>query len=281
MMKVKEFVERLLDVAKNYKTLYVMGCFGAPMTAANKARYTQNHTYNKAAARVAMINAATADTFGFDCVCLIKGILWGWKGDASKVYGGAGYAVNGVPDIGADQMIGVCKEVSTDFSRIVPGAAVWLSGHIGVYIGDGLVVECSPKWANCVQITALGNVGTKAGYNARTWTKWGKLPYIDYTAEATEKPTEEPKEKPEESLRALIREVVVEVLEEMNPVYKDLADVPEYWKAAAEAMLNAGAINGGTSKEVNPTDLNIRRETFKAAVVALAYHDARERDSEK
>lgn len=277
MMKVKEFVERLLDVAENHVTLYVMGCFGAPMTPTNKARYTKNHSYNKAAARVAMINAASADTYGFDCVCLIKGILWGWNGDPSKTYGGAGYAVNGVPDIGADQMICVCSGVSTDFSGIVPGAAVWLSGHIGIYIGDGLVVECSPKWENGVQITALANLGTKAGYNARKWTKWGKLPYIDYTAEETP----EPAKKPEESLRALVREVVLEVLEELNPIYKDLADVPDYWKASAEAMLEAGAINGGTPEEVNPTDLNIRRETFKAAVVALAYHDAREKHSEK
>lgn len=224
-----------------------------------------------------MINAASADTFGFDCVCLIKGILWGWNGDASKIYGGAGYVVNGVPDLGADQMIRVCSEVSTDFSRIVPGAAVWLSGHIGIYVGDGLVVECSPKWENCVQITALANLGEKPGYNARKWTKWGKLPYIDYTAEATP----ESPEKPEEDLRAIVREVVLEVLEEIDPVYKDLADVPEYWKASAEAMLKTGAINGGTPKEVNPTDLNIRRETFKAAVVALAYHDAREREKEK
>ena len=76
-MKAKIFVDRLVDIAKNYKTFYVMGCFGAPMTAANKTRYTQNHEYNKAADRVAMINAASADTFGFDCVCLIKGVLWG------------------------------------------------------------------------------------------------------------------------------------------------------------------------------------------------------------
>ena len=77
-MKSKVLVDKAVDIAQHYKTLYVMGCFGAPMTAANKKRYTQNHSYNKAAARVAMINAATADTFGFDCVNLIKGILWGW-----------------------------------------------------------------------------------------------------------------------------------------------------------------------------------------------------------
>lgn len=70
MMKSKTFIEKLIDAAQNHKTLYVMGCFGAPMTAANKTRYTQNHKYNRQAARTAMIKAASADTFGFDCVCL-------------------------------------------------------------------------------------------------------------------------------------------------------------------------------------------------------------------
>ena len=27
----------------------------------------------------------------------------------------------------------------------------------------------------------MGNIGKKAGYNTRTWTKHGKLPYVDYT----------------------------------------------------------------------------------------------------
>lgn len=174
-----QLAARAKDVAQKYKTLYVMGCFGAPMNAANKKRYCANHTYNKAADRQAMINAASADTFGFDCVCLIKGLLWGWCGDATKTYGGAGYAVNGVPDIGADSMIGVCKDVSTDFSKIEVGEAVWCKGHIGIYIGGGLAVECTPAWKNCVQITACNC--TKSGYSRRNWTKHGKLPYVSYT----------------------------------------------------------------------------------------------------
>ena len=138
----KQLAEAALNVAKNYKTLYVMGCFGAPMTAANKKRYTKNNPYNTAADRVRMINAASADTFGFDCVCLIKGILWGWTGDKSKTYGGASYASNGVPDIGADTMIGKCQSVSTgNWGNMTPGEALWVPGHIGVYIGGGYVVE--------------------------------------------------------------------------------------------------------------------------------------------
>ena len=111
---------------------------------------------------------------------LIKGLLWGWTGDPSKTYGGARYASNGVPDIGEDEMIRRCAGVSADFSGIRPGAAVWMPGHIGIYIGDGLAVESSPKWANGAQITAVGDLGTVPGYNARTWKKWGLLPYVDY-----------------------------------------------------------------------------------------------------
>ena len=183
----KELVEACINATK-HKTLYIMGCFGAPMNTANKKRYTTNHSYNKKAERTAKINAASADTFGFDCVCLIKGLLWGWNGDASRTYGGASYAVNGVPDIGADSMIKVCKEASTDFSKIVPGEAVWMEGHIGVYIGDGMAVECTPEWDDCVQITAVHNIGTKTGYNGRKWTKHGKLPYVTYTEEVQTTP---------------------------------------------------------------------------------------------
>lgn len=179
-MTNKELAQKLKDIAENYKTLYVMGCFGAPMNDTNKKRYCNNHSYNQKEARTKMINAATADTFGFDCVCLIKGVLWGWSGDKNKTYGGATYASNGVPDIDADSMIKVCSDISTDFSTIEVGEAVWMSGHIGVYIGNGLAVECTPKWSNCVQITACNC--SKTGYNTRNWKKHGKLPYVEYIA---------------------------------------------------------------------------------------------------
>jgi hypothetical protein len=143
-----------------------------------------HHAYNRRATPKKAILAATADTFGFDCVCLIKGLLWGWSGDAGHTYGGAKYASNGVPDLGADQMFSQCRNASTDFSTIQVGEAVWMSGHIGIYIGDGLAVECTPTWKNCVQITAVHNIGKKSGYNGRKWTKHGKLPYVTYEENA-------------------------------------------------------------------------------------------------
>lgn len=183
-MKLNDFIEKLKR-AVNCKTLYVSGCFGAPMNSKNKQRYTNNNDYNRNPSRKQMINEASDDTFGFDCVCLIKGILWGWTGDTSKTYGGASYCSNGVPDVGARTMCQrYLQNVSTDFSKIEVGEAVWLDGypdsHIGVYIGNGQVIECSPAFDNCVQITYLRNIGYTDG-NSRKWTKHGFIPWVDYT----------------------------------------------------------------------------------------------------
>ena len=188
----KELAAACLDVAKNYKSLYVLGCFGWPMNDYNKQRAKNEYEYNRKVARAAKIDSASADTFGFDCVNLIKALLWGWCGDVNASYGGVKYNSNGVPDINDAMMIEACTDVTTDFSKIAVGEAVWLEGHIGVYVGDGLAVEATPIWKDGVQITAVHNIGTKSGYNGRYWTKHGKLPYVTYEAEP-EKPAEEKK----------------------------------------------------------------------------------------
>ena len=209
VMTAKKFASTAKDIAKNYKTLYIMGCFGAPMNKKNKLRYMDNCAYNRKPERRKMISQASADTFGFDCVCLIKGILWGWKGDTSATYGGAKYASNGVPDFGADSMLNYCSGVSTNFKNIQVGEVVWLKGHAGIYIGDGLVAECSPRWKNKVQITACANVGKKEGYNSRTWTKHGKLRFVDYSSEPKPDPTPapdpDPKPDPEPSGKKVVK----------------------------------------------------------------------------
>jgi len=179
-MKCSEFVTRLKNIATNYKTLYVMECYGAPLTKENKQKYTKNHHFNGSPERQKKIEEASEDTFGFDCISLIKCVLWGWSGDKNHPCGGATYGINGVPDIDSAEMIRECSGSSSDFQTIVPGEIVWLEGHIGVYIGDGLVVECSPSFKDKVQFTALENIGKKTGYDGRHWAKHAKLPYIEY-----------------------------------------------------------------------------------------------------
>ena len=180
-MTAKELVSKCLDTAKNYKTLYVMGCFGAPMTVGNKARYTKNHPFNARPERSAKILAAAEDTFGFDCVCFIKALLWGWSGDKSQVYGGAVYKSNGVPDIDTERMLSYCTDVSGDFGTIVPGELVYQPGHVGIYVGGGMAVECTEAEADGVQLQAVLPMGAVDGMPCTAWTKHGKLPWIDYS----------------------------------------------------------------------------------------------------
>ena len=176
----KDLAEACEKLTKEYKTLYVLGCFGAPMTQMNKERYANAQVYNRKSERETAIAAASEDTFGFDCVGMIKGLLWGWNGQENSYYGGAEYGAEGVPDLNANQMIKACRDVSGTFAGIQPGEAVWIPDHIGIYVGNGLVAECTPRWKDGCQVTALLNLGTKEGYHPRKWEKHGKLPYLSY-----------------------------------------------------------------------------------------------------
>ena len=190
-----QLAEMMRQMATNFNTVYALGMWGFRIeeeTITAKAKqYPQWYTQ----ARINMLrNLIGKNYWGGDCVCSIKAALWGWVGDWSKRQGGAVYASNGVPDIGANQIIKVCSDVSTDFTNIEIGELCWMDGHVGIYIGDGLSVECTPRWDNKVQITACNF--KKAGYNLRTWTKHGKLPYIKYVATPKPEPTPEPTPTP-------------------------------------------------------------------------------------
>lgn len=190
MMTAKTFADTCRRIAEQYKTCYVWGAVGMPVnanTVADKlAQYpAQNQVYCARAKEL-----IGKDYWMFDCVNLAKAVLWGWCGNRNAYYGGAKYCSNGVPDVSADGMIARCPDTTTNFGSIAVGEALWLPGHFGVYIGNGLGVECTPAWKNGVQITAVGNIGAKSGYPTRTWKKHGKLPYVDYTgAKADENKT--------------------------------------------------------------------------------------------
>ena len=175
-MQANTFVSKLYSIATTKKTVYAWGMFGSTITKervqAKAKQYAYWYTERKISSIFAPLYGSNPPVWGFDCIGLIKVVLWGWLGDESKVYGGAVYASNGVPDLSADAMIGKCTDVSDNMRDIAIGEFLWMKGHCGVYIGNSKVVESSPKWANGVQVTAL---------TARNWLKHGKLPWVEYS----------------------------------------------------------------------------------------------------
>ena len=177
-MKQSEFIERVLQF-EACPTCYVRGAFGAVASDSNKKRYKNSLNLT----RFKKIDATPSNGFFTDCSGLSKGIFWGWTGDTSKVYGGAVYKSNGVPDYNDASLLTMLRDVSTDFSHIVPGESVWMKGHVGIYVGDGVVVESSSDFDCCVQKTGLGNTGHTINGKSRKWTKHGKFPWVEYEEE--------------------------------------------------------------------------------------------------
>ena len=186
-VKASEFVAKAVEIASEYKTVYMWGTFGAPLSEKVIRQKAEQYPSHYGSTKQRYLRAKLGQGyFAFDCVGLIKGILWGWNGDGSKNYGGGVYAANGVPDTNVGGMMKLCTEVSTDWSGILPGELVATSDHIGIYIGGGKVAEATPAWEDGVQISACANMGAIAGLNSRKWDRHGKLQFIDYTAEGDE-----------------------------------------------------------------------------------------------
>ena len=192
IMTANEFIDQA-KLAVETPSCYVTGCFGAPLDMPGvierwEAEYPKNEKYDQLMrTRAALAVQQGSHCFGFDCVNLIKAILWGWDSDGSQEYGGAKYQSNGVPDTPVDGIFNMCSVRSSDFSGIKPGAMLYMSngGHCGIYIGAGLAIEATGSWERKIYVTALNNMQDEypnTGYDKRrTWQKWGLLPWIDYT----------------------------------------------------------------------------------------------------
>lgn len=144
---------------------YVWGTYGNILTPSlldyKLQQYPDGVGKHEAFIRSRWLNGRTAD-----CIGLIKG--YGWLDPDTLTIK---YGTNGMPDIGANTMY----QRATVKGPIrtmpdTPGLAVWMNGHIGVYIGGGEVIEAMG--------TRYGVVKTKL--EGRGWTHWLEIPYISY-----------------------------------------------------------------------------------------------------
>ena len=97
-----------------------------------------------------------------DCVGLIKGYRWTNDGKLT-------YKAN--QDVDVSGMLRSCtKQGDIRTMPDVPGTLVFMKGHVGVYIGNGDVIEAMGH--------AYGVVLTKLA--RRPWTMWGQPDWIEY-----------------------------------------------------------------------------------------------------
>ena len=57
----------------------------------------------------------------------------------------------------------------------IPGVLVFMPGHVGVYVGNGKVIEARGHAYGVVETNLVG----------RGWKEWGKLDWIEYTEKNT------------------------------------------------------------------------------------------------
>ena len=154
---------------------YVWGTYGLVLTEARfetqLEQYPDDIGEHEEFIRENWIGRRTADCVGF-----IKG--YGWLNpDTHQIE----YGTNGMADVSADEMHNAAEEKgSIDTIPEIPGLAVWMEGHIGIYIGNGETIEA---------------MGTRSGVVRRqlsegAWTDWLKIPYITYIEEEEPAPTE-------------------------------------------------------------------------------------------
>ncbi|MDD4493569.1 MAG: hypothetical protein PHV32_04355 [Eubacteriales bacterium] len=144
---------------------YVYGTYGTVLTesllASKAAQYPDEVGGNLDFIRENWLGGRSAD-----CVGLIKGYGW-YNAETTQTEIGSGE----MPDVGADGMYHAATEKGA-ISTIpeIPGLAVWHEGHIGIYIGNGEVIQAANTKAGVIK-TKLGDSG---------WTHWLKIPYIKY-----------------------------------------------------------------------------------------------------
>jgi cell wall-associated NlpC family hydrolase len=142
---------------------YWYGTFGNTATKSLLASKTKQYPGHYQNSRMKKYNSQIGERV-HDCVGLIKGYLWSDTPTSTPKY-------NSSQDVSANGMLGKCK-IQGKISTIpeIPGVLVFMSGHVGVYIGNGYVIEAKGFEYGVVKTALKG----------RGWTHWGKCPFIIY-----------------------------------------------------------------------------------------------------
>ncbi len=103
-----------------------------------------------------------------DCIGLVKGYMWTDDADSTHY----AYQSHGFNDMSADMCYNHCTRKGEGINTMpdLPGVLVFMKGHVGVYAGNGEVIEARGH--------KFGVVLTKLA--ERPWRRWALLDEIQY-----------------------------------------------------------------------------------------------------
>lgn len=177
--QLAEFVKKKLGV----KSAYMWGEFGRQITNSTiNQKVTQYRAMESTKkyytdTRVAYLRSLVGKGyFGCDCTGLYKWFIWSENDRYAPKYTKA-------TDRNTVDMYNAAT-VKGDINTIpeIPGLIVYKYGHVGVYIGNGEVVECT--------LSSFGDGIVKTKLKDRDWTHWLKMPEITYETESAPQQTE-------------------------------------------------------------------------------------------
>ena len=151
--------------ALKMSTLYMYGALMRPITTAYVDDRAKAYPSHYSAARIKFLKSKVGSAYGCDCVGLIKSYYWGGVGSPK-------YRPSN--DVSANGMYQTAK-TKGPISTIpeLPGVCVQMDGHIGVYIGNGKVIECTSN-------TKFGDGVCETNLKDRKWEHWLYCPFIQY-----------------------------------------------------------------------------------------------------
>ena len=150
---------------------YVYGTFGQTVTQslidAKAGQYPRVYAEVMGDGRTAYEHAQTwIGRRAADCVGLIKAYLW-WRDDQT------GPAYTSLQDKSANGLYAAATiKGSIETLPETQGLLVWRDGHIGIYVGNGEVIE-----SRGVEYGVI-----KTRLTDRNWTHWCQNPYLNYSA---------------------------------------------------------------------------------------------------
>lgn len=168
-MKTNTGLVEHAEMALRNRWGYVYGTFGTVLNERllqdKKKQYPNNVNRYETFIRQNWMGKRVAD-----CVGLIKSYLW-WNNGNVRYTPSQDKSANGMYQLARKK--GIISTIPE-----TPGLGVWRPGHIGIYIGNGEIIES--------QGTMYGVKKTRV--NQRNFTHWLEIPYINYLPAKVEPP---------------------------------------------------------------------------------------------